>query len=234
MKKNPKGHSFKKFASFFPTLNEEEIELLYQSSSELSVKKEQNIFIAGEKSYSIYLIVSGCVKFTREFEKDKTIISSLAKEGDSFGVLEIFSKSPYFERTCTAITHCDYFAVPNVAIFGIAEKNPSLYFDFLKRLSNVSSRLYNRIEGVRYKSAKQRLASCFLDFSPYLKNKSLYKKALLSRSDFADLADMTPETVSRVFAELKRMGAVEGSISDFNILDQNILKEISEFNNLRN
>lgn len=233
MKKNPTATSYKKFASFFPSLSTEELELLYQSSTELMVKKDQNIFIAGEKSYSVYLILSGCVKFTKEFEKNKSIISSLAKEGDSFGILELFSKSPYFERTCTAITLCEYFVVPSVAIFGIAEKKPSIYVDFLKKLSAVSSNLFNRIEGVRYKSAKQRLAACFLECFPYVKNRNSNHKTLLNRSDFADLADMTPETVSRVFAELKKAGAVDGNISDFTILNPNTLKEIAEYNTVQ-
>lgn len=230
MKKSLISTSLKKFSAFFPSLNEEELDILFQSSTELKVKKEQNIFIAGEKAYSVYLLTLGCVKFTREFEKNKSIISSLAKEGDSFGIFEMFSKSPYFERTCTAITNCEFISVPNVAIFGVGEKNSSIYLDFLKRVCNITSLLYNRVEGVRYKSAKQRLASCFLDVFPFLNN-GTNKKALLSRSDFADLADMTPETVSRVFAELKKVGAVTGNISDFNITDINLLKEISEEKN---
>lgn len=232
MKKSETLSSIKKFAAFFHSFSHEELEILFQSSTELRVKKEQNIFIAGEKAYSVYLLTSGCVKFTREFEKNKSIISSLAKEGDCFGIYEMFSKSPYYERTCTAITNCEFISVPNVAILGIGEKNSSVYLDFLKRICNHSSLLYNRIEGVRYKTAKQRLASCFLEVYPYFTNRDSTKKALLSRSDFADLSDMTPETVSRVFAELKKIGAVEGNISDFNIIDTQLLKEISEEKNI--
>ncbi|APJ03904.1 Crp/Fnr family transcriptional regulator [Silvanigrella aquatica] len=228
MKKSEALNSVKKFSGFFPSLNNEELEILYQSSTELRVKKEQNIFITGEKAYSVYLLSSGCVKFSKEFEKNKSIISSLAKEGDCFGIFEMFSKSPYYERTCTAITNCEYISVPNIAISGIGEKNPSIYLDFLKRICRHSSTLYNRIEGVRYKSARQRLAACFLEVYPYFTNRDSNKKALLSRSDFADLSDMTPETVSRVFAELKKMGAVDGNISDFQIADIQMLKEISE------
>ena len=232
VKKSDTLSSIKKFAAFFPSLSQEELEILFQSSTELRVKKEQNIFVAGEKAYSLYLLTSGCVKFTREFEKNKSIISSLAKEGDCFGIYEMFSKSPYYERTCTAITNCEYISVPNVAISGIGEKNSSVFLDFLKRICRHSSILYNRIEGVRYKTAKQRLATCFLEIYPYFTNRDSSKKALLSRSDFADLSDMTPETVSRVFAELKKIGAVEGNISDFNIVDIHLLKEISEEKNV--
>jgi CRP/FNR family transcriptional regulator, anaerobic regulatory protein len=232
VKKSDAISSIKKITAFFPSLNHEELEIVYQSSTELRVKKEQNIFVSGEKAYSLYLLTSGCVKFTREYENNKSIISSLAKEGDCFGIYEMFSKSPYFERTCTAITNCEYISVPNVAISGIGEKNSTVFLDFLKRICGHSFQLYNRIEGVRYKTAKQRLATCFLDIYPYFTNRDSSKKALLSRSDFADLSDMTPETVSRVFAELKKIGAVKGNISDFNIIDIHLLREISEEKNV--
>jgi CRP-like cAMP-binding protein len=228
VKKNETMNSAKKFMTLFPSLNQEELEILIQSSTELRVKKEQNIFIAGEKAYSIYFITSGCVKFSKECDRNRSIISGLAKEGDCFGIYEMFAKYPYYERTCTAITHCEFMSVPNVAISGIGKKNSSIYLDFLRRICRHSSMLYNRIEGVRYKTAKQRLAACFLEIYPYFMNRDNVKRAYLNRSDFADLSDMTPETVSRVFSELKKMGAIEGNISDFNIVDLNLLKEIAE------
>lgn len=228
MKKSEFINSTKKLSSFFPSLDIEELDLLFQSSTELKVKREQNIFVAGEKAYSVYFIISGCVKFTNECEKNKSIISSLSKDGDCFGILEMFAKSPYYERTCTAITNCELIATPHVAITGIGEKNSSVYLDFLKKVCNHTGMLYNRIEGVRYKTARQRLAACFLEMYPYFINKDSTKKIHLTRSDFSDLSDMTPETVSRVFSEIKKLGAVSGSITDFNILDLNILKEIAE------
>jgi len=228
VKKLETMNSTKKFTALFPSLNKEELEILIQSSTELRVKKEQNIFLAGEKAYSIYFITSGCVKFTKECDKNRSIISALAKEGDCFGIYEMFSKSQYYERTCTAITNCEFMSVPNVAISGIGEKNSSIYLDFLKRICKHSSMLYNRIEGVRYKTALQRLATCFLEIYPYFINRDSVNRAYLNRSDFADLSDMTPETVSRVFSELKKIGAIGGNISDFNILNLNLLKEIAD------
>lgn len=228
MKKSEFIISTKKLATFFPSLNSEELDLLLQSSTELKVKREQNIFVAGEKAYSIYFIVSGCVKFTNECEKNKSIISSLSKDGDCFGILEMFSKSPYYERTCTAITNCELISTPHVAITGIGEKNCSVYLDFLRKVCSHTGMLYNRIEGVRYKTARQRLASCFLEIYPYFTKRDPSNKVHLTRSDFSDLSDMTPETVSRVFSEIKKLGAVTGSITDFEILDINLLKEISE------
>jgi CRP-like cAMP-binding protein len=47
----------------------------------------------------------------------------------------------------------------------------------------------------------------------------------LNRKDIAELADVTPETVSRAIAELKKAGILEVRGASFRIADLALLKE---------
>lgn len=203
----------------FPALNEEEIANLQESSSVIRLRKGQNLFIAGDSPRSIYGVANGCLKIVREGPEGESVITRVVRPGNIVGIREVFGEFKY-SRTSVALKDSEVFSIDARAVFDLISRYPAVSLQFMKIFCNELARLEKRIENDLYKPARNRVAAVIFElFTLFADEGQTSFEPPLNRRDIAELADVTPETVSRAVADLKQNGVLETQGAIFHILD---------------
>lgn len=212
----------------FPSLNEADVHIFQESSSVIRLKKGQNLFIAGDSPRSIYGVANGCLKIIREGPEGESVITRIAKAGTIVGIREIFGEFKY-SRTAVALKDSEIISIEQAVVISSIQHNPEVALQFMKIFCTELARMEKRIESDLYRPAKNRVAAVIFElynlFS--LENETSFEPPL-TRRDIAELADVTPETVSRALAELKQANILETQGPLFHILDVNALQNEAE------
>ena len=203
----------------FPSLCEEDLTVMQAHSSVIKLRRGQNLFIAGDAPRSIYAVANGCLKIVRESVEGESVITRIVRPGHIVGIREIFGEFKY-GRTSVALKESEVFSIDSQATLDLIKRSPSVSMQFMKIFCTELSRLEKRIESDLYRTAKSRVASVIWElFNVFADEGHSAFEPPLNRRDIAELADVTPETVSRALADFKTAGLLETSGPSFNILD---------------
>ncbi len=206
----------------FPGLDEEELTKLQQASSVIMLRKGKNLFVGGDTPRSVYAIANGCLKIVRENSEGGNLIVRVVKSGEVLGLNEIFLNSNYL-RTAVALRDSEIFAIDIRTLVDIVNRKPELAIHFMKNLCQEIGKLERRLEASMFKTAKSRVTGVLFDLHGSFAdnaNDSVFEPPL-SRRDIAEMADVAPETVSRVLADLKVGGVLDSQGPVFRVLDAN-------------
>ena len=213
----------------FPMLSERQQADLGEHSSVIRLRKGQNLFIAGDSPRAIYAVANGCIKIVREGAEGESILTRIVRSGQFLGIREVFGDFNY-SRTAVALRDCEVFSINAESIKQLIHQAPDISFQFMAVFCNELARLEKRIESDIYRPAKTRVASVIYELYTIFADDGEHTfEPPLSRRDIADLADVTPETVSRALAELKSMNLVITQGTKITLLDpQSLQLEVEE------
>jgi CRP-like cAMP-binding protein len=212
----------------FPALNEEELNRIQENSSVIRLRRGQNLFISGDSPRSIYGVANGCLKIVRESAEGESVITRVVRPGHIVGIREVFGEFKY-SRTSVALKDSEVFSIDAHAVMDLISRSPAASLQFMKIFCNELARLEKRIENDLYKPAKNRVASVIYElFTLFADDGKTSFEPPLNRRDIAELADVTPETVSRAIADLKQAGILETQGAVFHILDTDELQNEAE------
>jgi CRP-like cAMP-binding protein len=207
----------------FPSLDEAVLRHLESRASVVRLRKSQNLFLAGDVPRSIYAVANGCLKIVRESPEGDSVITRIAQPGDIVGIREVFGGFNY-SRTSVALRDSEVFAIDAASVTDLMAQHPALALQFMKIFSTELARLEKRIEANLYTPAHVRVGAVIYElFLLFAAEGEMTFEPPLNRRDIADLADVTPETVSRAIAELRQSGAIETQGAMFRILDPDAL-----------
>ncbi len=212
----------------FPALSDEDLSIFQENSSVIKLKKGQNLFISGDAPRSIYGVANGCLKIIREGQEGESVITRIARAGTIVGIREVFGEFKY-SRTSVALKDSEVFSIDKDLVLTSIKRNPAVALQFMKIFCIELSRMEKRIESDLYRPAKNRVASVIFElYNLFADEGASSFDPPLNRRDIAELADVTPETVSRSIADFKQTGILETQGSTFNILDLNSLQNEAE------
>jgi CRP-like cAMP-binding protein len=209
----------------FPQLKDADLLTIQNTASIMKVRKSQNLFIAGDSPRAIYAVANGCIKIIREGLEGETVITRIVRPGQILGLREVIGEFKY-SRTAVALKDSEVFSIDSHSVSSMVQNYPSISIQFMKIFCNELARMEVRIESDLYHSAKSRVASVIYELhtlfadTPAEDNKIVFTPPL-NRKDIAELADVTPETVSRVIADLRSSQIIETHGSAFHIQDIN-------------
>ena len=199
-----------------------------ENSSIIKLKKGQNLFISGDSPRSIYGVANGCLKIIREGQEGETVITRIVRPGQFVGIREIFGEFKY-SRTSVALKESEVFSLDKETVFHLMQKTPSIAMQFMKILCFELSQMEKRLESDLNLPAKSRVAAVIFElYRLFCVEGAMTFEPPLNRREIAELADVTPETVSRALADLKKAGILETQGAKFKILDLNSLQNESE------
>lgn len=189
------------------------------------------LFVEGQLPRGIFVICKGSVKLSINSPSGRTMIVKLAEAGEVLGLSATISGKPY-EVTAETIGPCQInfvkrddfllFLKDDVEVcFKVAEQLGQKYHDACKEMRSL---------GLSH-SAAEKLASLLLEWS--LKNGEAAKpeprlKLRLTHEEIAQMIGTTRETVTRLFAQLKKRQIVQSKGSTLVILDSSALRKIAE------
>jgi CRP-like cAMP-binding protein len=205
----------------FPALDDTDLAKLQEQSTVIMLRRGKNLFVGGDAPRSVYALANGCLKLVRETTDGGNIIIQVVKSGEIIGLNEIFTESNY-SRTAVALRDSEIFAIDTRTLLEVTLRKATLPIQFLKTLCGENTRLERRLEAGMFKTARTRVASVLFDlYKSFSEQGSSVFEPPVSRRDIAELADVAPETVSRVLADLKTSGVLEPHGPAFKILDMN-------------
>lgn len=169
----------------------------------MSFGRNLEVYAEGEPAGHVYKVVSGVVRISKLLPDGRRQISAFHTAGDIFG----------FEAD--DVHHASAEAVVPVKV--VAYKWQSLLTAGVQSASLVRNLLTLTMIGLRHtqehllllgrKNALERVAAFLLEMAGRAEAGAVLELAM-SRHDIADYLGLTLETVSRMFAELKELGAI--------------------------
>jgi CRP/FNR family cyclic AMP-dependent transcriptional regulator len=191
------------------------------------------LFVEGQIPRGIFVLCKGSVKLSINSPSGRTVIVKLAEPGEVLGLSATISGKPY-EVTAETIDPCQVdfvkredflrFLKDDVeACFKVAEQLSEKYHDACKEAGAL---------GLSH-SAAEKLAKLLLEWS--LKNGEALKaeprlKLRLTHEEIAQMIGTSRETVTRLFAELKKRQILQAKGSTLVIRNTSALREIATRN----
>jgi len=191
------------------------------------------LFVEGQMPRGIFVLCQGTVKLSINSSNGKTMIVKLAEPGELLGLSATISGKPY-EVTAATMDPCQVNFVKRADFLHLLNDDVEACFKVAEQLSE---KYHNACQEVRSlglsHSAAEKLANLLLDWCS--KNGESAKaeprlKLRLTHEEVAQMIGTSRETVTRLFADLKRRQIVQVIGSALVIRNPAALREIANHN----
>jgi CRP/FNR family transcriptional regulator len=191
------------------------------------------LFVEGQMPRGIFVLCRGSVKLSINSPNGRTMIVKLAEPGEVLGLSASISGKPY-EVTAETIDPCQVNFVKRDDFLRFLKDDVEACFKVAEQLSE---KYHNACEEVRSlglsHSAAEKLAKLLLEWS--VKNGESSKseprlKLRLTHEEIAQMIGTSRETVTRLFADMKKHQIVQAKGSTLVIRNAAALREIANHN----
>jgi CRP/FNR family transcriptional regulator, cyclic AMP receptor protein len=191
------------------------------------------LFVEGQMPRGIFVLCKGTVKLSITSPSGRTMIVELAEPGEVLGLSATISGKPY-EVTAETIDPCQVNFVKRDDFLRFLKDDVEACFKVAERLSE---KYHNACKEVRSlglsHSAAEKLAKLLLEWS--CKNGESAKgepwlKLRLTHEEIAHMIGMSRETVTRLFAGMKKRQIVQSKGSTLVIRNTAALREMANHN----
>lgn len=210
----------------FSDLSEKELDAIikgiYEPIDALSYEEGAVIYQEGYEDNAIYTIRDGLVKLVRYQSDGKERIIRLMKPADTIGLERVLGR-PY-GHTAIALQPLTACRIPIGVLRQLDTEKPRFYRKLMERWANALFQADDYIMMLLSGTVKQRVAQliCWLADIDHA-HKSRLK--MLNGKDIAAMLDITPESVSRILAELKRLNILRPCADGYFEYDPKALKQ---------
>ena len=191
------------------------------------------LFVEGQMPRGIFVLCKGSVKLSINSPNGRTMIVKLAEPGEVLGLSATISGKPY-EVTAETIDPCQVNFVKRDDFLRFLKDDVEACFKVAEQLSDKYHTACQEVRtlGLSH-SASEKLANLLLEWS--CKNGESAKseprlKLRLTHEEIAQMIGTSRETVTRLFAEMKRRQIVQSKGSTLLIRNTAALREIANHN----
>jgi CRP-like cAMP-binding protein len=178
---------------------------LFRNASIGSYKKGKLLFLEGEQSNKLYIILDGWVKLYKgNSNGDETIVQMLTS-GDMIAESAVFLNAPY-PISAQVAKEAQILALPAPIIRENVKTNNGLALNVLTAMSVHSQLLIQGMESIRLKSATERVGWYLLKLLLEQGRVPDMVELPYDKSIIASYLDMKPETFSRTLKKFKQKG----------------------------
>ena len=178
--------------------------------------KNTMVICEGDRSDSLYLILSGKVKVFLADEEGKEVTLNIQTEGEYFGELAILDEAP---RSASVMTTEDTkLAILSKSAFDkCMEEHPAMAIAVMRGLARRLRELTENVRSLALMDVYGRVARLLLEMAEESENKKVIKQRLTQR-DIASMVGASREMVSRILRDLSVGGyiTVENKIITIN------------------
>ncbi len=192
--------------NLFKELNQESMKELGRITSMQEIAKNQPIYFPREPSSSLFFLKKGRVKLTRISGDGKEMILALVNKGEVFGEMAYLGEGERNEFA-TALDDCIVCAINKDEFKSFVEQNPELNLKMTRLIGLKLKRYSERIEGLVFKDAEQRVASFILKLADENGKKigdEIFVKPFLKHQDIAELTATSRQTVNSILTDLRQ------------------------------
>lgn len=186
------------------------------------------LFMEGEAGESIYLINQGLIKMLTHLPNGRTRILRLHRRGAIVGLNGLLGKA--HEHSALAVDEVHVLLIPLAEILPWKEQQPELYARLMETWYQYLNYADTWITEFSTGSVKGRVARLINFLARFDTDTGPRIVELLTTEEMADILGVTPESVSRVVAELKReaiLKPIENNAESLFTFDRDVLTEMA-------
>jgi CRP/FNR family transcriptional regulator, cyclic AMP receptor protein len=191
----------------FCDLNTVALQAFERIKQVIAYPKGAILFIEGQAPRGIFVLCKGQVKLSLSAGDGKTIILKIVEPGEVLGLSATISGKPY-DLTAETFEPCQVGFVKREDLLHLLKDNPDACFKAVEQLSVKYNTACHELRslGVSH-SAEQKLAKLLLEWSSRHGESAKVEsdvKLALTHDEIAQMIGTSRETVTRLFADLKK------------------------------
>lgn len=199
---------------------------------EIAVKrhlsKKSGLFAESERADGFYLILRGSVKVFKISPDGKEHILHIFGPGEPVGEVPVFSgkEFPAFAET---LKESDLLYFPRSRFLELAARKPQILLNMLATLSMRLRKFTQKIEQLSLKDVASRLSEALLEMAGEAAGagKEAVAQISITKAQLASQLGTTPETLSRTFQKMTRLGLIRVESRRVEILDSTGLEQLA-------
>ena len=187
-------------------LPEEHVKAVLEGAVTRTYPKNAVLINQGDRSDSLYYIVSGKVKIYLSDDTGKEVILGSEGSGEFFGELAL-DEGPRSASVMT-LEPCTLRMISRAQVIDYLLKHPDAAILLLRTLAHRVRDLTKRVGDLVLKDVYQRLVQMLLEMAVQQDGKLVVKERL-TQEDIAKRVGSSREMISRIFKDLRKGGYVE-------------------------
>ena len=209
--------------SLFGCLEKSELSLIEDFQTRVvTYDSGEVVYSEGERLNLIYTLRQGFVKLTRFNSEGEAQIVRIVKPGDLFGYEKLVVDSNY-RHTAEALGHVELCQLSVERLKELRDQSPAINQAIIERALQQVMKTEEHLTHVSLPKSKARVAWFVLDWVAEQDSAPMP----LSRRELGQYLGLTVETVSRHFAELKRLNQISEKQGVLSVLDRDALQEVA-------
>jgi CRP/FNR family transcriptional regulator len=206
-------------------INEEEFQLLYNSSIQLRYKKGETILKQNSQFSHIVFLSKGYVKFNYENEFGKNLILTIVDSPTLLGGINVFNEATNM-FSIIAIEECEACLIDINVLKNLALQNSALALRLLEFSSAMFKDSILNFISLAHKHVNGRVADILIYLSEKIyKNKEFI--LTLTRKELAEFAGCSSENIIHTLTRFHKEGIIHSEGKMLKITDLARLSEIS-------
>lgn len=207
-------------------LNDEELDVLCNNSTEIQFQKGERIIKQGTFTQNIVFIKSGIIKVHLTGSINKDVILKIDKGPMFVGVPDVFANKVH-SYSATALNDVTACFIEYQGYKHLLQNNGKFALELIKTLSKGIVSHYQYCVNKLQKQLTATFAEALLYFSDYLFGNDEFQIPL-TRVEFGEYIGTTRETVTKIIHDFSADRIIEVNGKNIKILNKKILQKISD------
>ncbi len=204
-----------------------QLERMALTSERVELAPGERLFDAGDEAGRFYVVLQGQLKLYQLSSAGQEKVVELLTPGRTFAEAVMFMPKRRYPVFCEALTDASVCALNARVFLDILRESPETT---MRLLAGLSSKLRSRladIEALAFQNATLRVVGYLLGLVPPDAGNAVEVELPFTKRNVAARLSLQPETLSRVFARLRKLGLLhmEGGVARLPDLDA--LRELS-------
>jgi len=216
-----------------PLFSELEIKELRQITAISSIsryKRNDIIFLEGERYRGFFIVLKGTVKVFKTSSEGKEYVLHLVNPPQAFADVPLFEGGNY-PANAQALEDCVLLFIPKQGFIELLRENPTISLKMLAGFAKRLKSLSRQVEDLSLKEVVNRLARYLVDELERNGTENLpepFLKLPISKSTLAAHLGTITETLSRTFKKLQDEGIIQVHGKKIFVQDFARLKELAK------
>jgi CRP/FNR family transcriptional regulator len=206
-------------------LNDDELEVLCNNSTEIQFQKGERIIKQGTFTQNIVFVKSGIIKLHLTGPVHKDEILQIDKGPLFVGVPDVFANKVH-SFSITALSNSTACFIDYTGYKYLIQNNGKFALELIKTLSESIVTHYQHCVSKLQKQLTATFADALLYFSDYIFESDEFHIPL-TRMEFGEYIGTTRETVTKIISDFTKDHIIEVNGKNIRILNKDILQKIS-------
>ncbi|MFO8234044.1 MAG: Crp/Fnr family transcriptional regulator [Bacteroidales bacterium] len=210
---------------FQDLLTEDELRKIKDNSNIVTYNKHDVIFKQNTRTSHTMFVKRGLIKVYRENRNNKTKIIKITMAGQYLGLNSTLGENT-FGYSAEALEKSEVLMIDSLIFEEVLQNNGRFTYNIMRYLSKDNLVLFQQIISQAQKQLPGRIADIILYFTEYIFNSQSFTFPL-TRTELAELAGTTKESLIRTLTEFKNDKIIQLEGKKVKIISYDILKTLS-------